>query len=191
MVDIKKEPYRDSREPRAAGEQDHGTIRDGNRRFLFDFPEAFRGRVGYAEAVTKVYIYNLADSVSEDDLKTLFLEVGLLQSCSIYRDINGRPMGLGEVGFFEHSDAMTAMRIYNEIVLDGKPLKIEVGERVQPPRRANLFGYSGYEEESEPSSGNRLQDPQFRPPSPRHEVGRNKRVSYSEGSKKKSRGEWF
>ncbi|KAI4351058.1 hypothetical protein L6164_005445 [Bauhinia variegata] len=87
-----------------------------------------------AEAGTKLYISNLDYGVSNDDLKLLFSEVGELKRHSIHYDKSGRSKGIAEVVFIRQSDAIAAIKRYNNVRLDGKPLKIElVGVNVVSP----------------------------------------------------------
>jgi len=74
----------------------------------------------------------------------LFSEEGELKRYSIHYDENGRSKGTAEVVFVRHSDALSAIKKYNNMRLDGKPLQIElVGTSspvVAPFRQNNLLG---------------------------------------------------
>ncbi|XP_024365630.1 THO complex subunit 4A isoform X2 [Physcomitrium patens] len=85
-----------------------------------------RGTGGNIETGTKLYISNLDHGVSNDDIKELFGEVGDLKRCSINYDRSGRSKGTAEVVFTRKPDAVNAMRRYNNVQLDGKPMKIEM-----------------------------------------------------------------
>ncbi|KAF9674770.1 hypothetical protein SADUNF_Sadunf10G0161500 [Salix dunnii] len=74
----------------------------------------------------KLYISNLDDGVSNEDIKVLFSEVGELLRCSLHYDMSGRSKGTAEVVFARQTDALAAIRRYNNVQLDGKPLKIEL-----------------------------------------------------------------
>ncbi|XVF20099.1 hypothetical protein REPUB_Repub11eG0168900 [Reevesia pubescens] len=90
---------------------------------------AFQGQVGRASAIetgTKLYISNLDFAVSNDDIKELFSEVGDLKRFSIHYDRSGRSKGTAEIVFSRRMDAVAAVKRYNNVQLDGKPMKIEI-----------------------------------------------------------------
>nr|CAD1826723.1 unnamed protein product [Ananas comosus var. bracteatus] len=95
------------------------------------------------ETGTKLYISNLDYGVSNEDIKELFSEVGELKRWAVHYDRNGRPSGSAEVVFTRRSDAIAALKRYNNVQLDGKTMKIEVigmnlGLPVTP--RVNVVG---------------------------------------------------
>ncbi|CAH9121338.1 unnamed protein product [Cuscuta epithymum] len=77
------------------------------------------------ECGTMLYVSNLGYRVSEEDIRVLFSAIGELKSYAIHCDKSGRSKGTGEVVYFQKSDALMAIRKYNDIPLDGKPIKIE------------------------------------------------------------------
>ncbi|ESW11242.1 hypothetical protein PHAVU_008G013600 [Phaseolus vulgaris] len=92
------------------------------------------------ESGTKLLISNLDYGVSNGDIKLLFSEEGELKRYSINYDQNGRSKGTAEVVFMRHSDALSAIKKYNYMRLDGKPLQIELVRTSTPvfaPLRQN------------------------------------------------------
>ncbi|XP_024020522.1 THO complex subunit 4B [Morus notabilis] len=87
-----------------------------------------------AQEGTKLYISNLNSDVSNDDLEILFSDVGEVMQNTIHYDKNGKSKGTAEVVFVHYLDALAAIKRYDTVRLDGKPLKIElVGVNVVTP----------------------------------------------------------
>ncbi|RDX93452.1 THO complex subunit 4A [Mucuna pruriens] len=92
------------------------------------------GRASSIETGTKLYISNLDYGVSNDDIKELFAEVGDVKRLVVHYDRSGRSKGTAEVVFSRRSDAVAAVKKYNNVQLDGKPMKIEiVGTNISTP----------------------------------------------------------
>lgn len=98
------------------------------------FPGHGGGRASSIETGTKLYISNLDYGVSSDDIKELFSEVGDLKRHTVHYDRSGRSKGTAEVVFSRRGDAEAAVKRYNNVQLDGKPMKIEiVGTNITTP----------------------------------------------------------
>lgn len=92
------------------------------------------GRASSIETGTKLYISNLEYGVSNEDIKELFSEVGDLKRYAVHYDRSGRSKGTAEVVFSRRNDAIAAVKRYNNVQLDGKPMMIEiVGTNLQTP----------------------------------------------------------
>ncbi|KAI0492983.1 hypothetical protein KFK09_027259 [Dendrobium nobile] len=112
------------------------------RHDLFEDSIAAAGLAG-SEGGTKLYVSNLDYGVSNEDIKELFSKVGDLKRSTTHFDRNGRPSGSAEVVYARRSDAIAAVKRYNNVQLDGKPMKIEIiGNNLGLPiaPRVNVVG---------------------------------------------------
>lgn len=91
----------------------------------------------------KLFVSNLDIGVTNEDIRELFSEIGELNRYAIHYDKSGLPNGTAEVIFVRRSDAIQARKRYNNVQLDGKPMKIEiVGSKSDVPLapRVNVVG---------------------------------------------------
>ncbi|KAL4299410.1 hypothetical protein AHAS_Ahas17G0098100 [Arachis hypogaea] len=98
------------------------------------------------EVGTKLYVSNLDHGVTNEDIRELFSEIGDLKRCVVHYDKTGHPSGSAEVVYTRRSDAFAALKRYNNVLLDGKPMKIEiVGANAELPitARVNVSGVNG------------------------------------------------
>ncbi|KAI6670622.1 hypothetical protein NL676_005507 [Syzygium grande] len=98
------------------------------------------------EIGTKLYVSNLDYGVTNEDIRELFSEIGDVKRYAVHYDKNGRSSGSAEVVYTRRSDAFAALKRYNNVLLDGKPMKIEiVGANADIPvsARVNVTGVNG------------------------------------------------
>ncbi|WCJ41200.1 THO complex subunit 4 [Euphorbia peplus] len=115
-------PYTAPRAPESAAWQHDMFADQGLGAFQGQAPP----RASAIETGTKLYISNLDYGVSNEDIKELFSEVGDLKRYSIHYDRSGRSKGTAEVVFSRRADGLAAVKRYNNVQLDGKPMKIEI-----------------------------------------------------------------
>jgi len=86
---------------------------------------------------TNVYIRNLADSVTDEDLRNLFQDVGEIKSCVIMRHPNGSSKGFGFCDFAAAEAASQAIQTKMNQLFHGKPLFLALAQK-KNDRRALL-----------------------------------------------------
>ncbi|MCD9644438.1 hypothetical protein HAX54_032652 [Datura stramonium] len=74
---------------------------------------------------TRLFVSNLDYGVSNDDIRLLFSDVGELKEYALHYDNTGKSKGTAEVVFTHQSGALAAINRYNNVQLDGRPMKIE------------------------------------------------------------------
>ncbi|XP_057831102.2 THO complex subunit 4A isoform X2 [Cryptomeria japonica] len=105
------------------------------------------------ETGTKLYISNLDYGVTNEDIKELFSEVGDLKRSTIHYDRSGRSKGTAEVVFARKDDAIAAVKRYNNVQLDGKPIKIEFISASLHTPATSTQSMNGLSENTAKSSG--------------------------------------
>ncbi|XP_016987865.1 aly/REF export factor 2 [Drosophila rhopaloa] len=84
-----------------------------------------RGKVVSGEYVpTRLMVCNLDFSVSDMDIIELFSDIGALQKANVHYNSFGRSLGTAEVVFKYRNHAMKAIRQFQGVRLDGRPMTI-------------------------------------------------------------------
>jgi len=76
--------------------------------------------------VPRVYVGNLAESVTRDDLRTLFSKIGKVGGALVITDkVTGRSRGFGFVEMIEVDDAINAAVYFSGTELEGRKLQVD------------------------------------------------------------------
>jgi RNA recognition motif-containing protein len=74
----------------------------------------------------RVYIGNLASSVTSDDLQTLFARAGEVRGAlAVHDKVSGLCRGFGFVDMVDAEDATVAIRLLDKVELNGQRILIE------------------------------------------------------------------
>lgn len=89
----------------------------------------------------KIYVGNLAYSITEDDLRTAFSEFGDVSSVNVITDkFSGQSKGFGFVEIEDKAKANEAIRALNETDLGGRPIRVNQAKpREQRPTRGPRY----------------------------------------------------
>ncbi|KAJ1697744.1 hypothetical protein LUZ63_006256 [Rhynchospora breviuscula] len=84
-----------------------------------------------------LYLKNLEENVTDDDLKELFSVFGTVTSAKVMREPNGRSKGVGFVAFESQNVASKALDEMNRKLIGSRPLYVAYAQRKED-RRAKL-----------------------------------------------------
>ncbi len=89
---------------------------------------------------SKLYVGNLAYSVSNDDLQELFSRAGQVQSVAVITDkFSGQSKGFGFVEMANAEEAAKAIQQFNDTELKGRNIKVNEAK----PRESSFGGGAG------------------------------------------------
>lgn len=74
----------------------------------------------------RIYVGNLAESVTRDDLRTLFAKIGRVSGALVITDrVTGRSRGFGFVEMVEVDDAINAAVFFSGTELEGRKIHVD------------------------------------------------------------------
>jgi len=90
----------------------------------------------------KLYVGNLAFSVTNEDLEALFGQIGKVDNVAVVTDkFSGQSRGFGFVEMSTAEEAQQAVSMLNGRQLDGRQLKVEVAKpKTDRPRSGGNYG---------------------------------------------------
>lgn len=74
----------------------------------------------------RIYVSNLAESVTRDDLRTLFSKVGRVSGALVITDrLTGKSKGFGFVEMADVDDAINASGYFDGVELEGRKIHVD------------------------------------------------------------------
>jgi RNA recognition motif-containing protein len=88
----------------------------------------------------KLYVGNMSYDMTEDQLRTLFAEAGVVSAVELIKDRNtGRSKGFAFITMGSQAEAENAIKLINGREVEGRPLLVNTAK----PREERSFGGGG------------------------------------------------
>jgi len=105
--------------------------------------------------VPRIYVGNLADSVTRDDLLALFSKIGRVGGALVITDkLTGKSRGFGFVEMIEVDDAINAAVYFSGAELEGRKIHVDPFRPVEPGAQKKYRGERKRRAPAKRSSGN-------------------------------------
>lgn len=85
------------------------------------------------ENVTKLYVVNLAWSLTAEDIKNLFSQCGTVTAVEIIKNKDGRSRGYAFVTMASGEEAQAAVEKFDSYELSGRIIRVELAKRFKKP----------------------------------------------------------
>ncbi|RCI03581.1 hypothetical protein CU098_011777 [Rhizopus stolonifer] len=113
-------------------------------------------------------VSNLHFNVTEKDLYDLFGQIGKLRRAFLHIGPNGKSAGIADVVFVNSNDAERARVTYNNVQLDGRPMRITVASIIasvptSAPRTSSRFNNNNNNNGRRPMRGNARRENRSKP----------------------------
>lgn len=110
---------------RAKGVQ-NGRVQKAKLTVAVKKPQITAKKVSAALSSSKLIVNNLHFKVTDNDIRELFGKFGKLKRALVHYDSKAKSLGTAEVVFFDQQNALKAMKKYNQVPLDGRPMQISI-----------------------------------------------------------------
>ncbi|KAM3586697.1 hypothetical protein VKS41_001756 [Umbelopsis sp. WA50703] len=129
---FRKSPIQGRRDTASPWKHDLYEDANGSRgsRSIVGAASGIASRLGGGTGSNSIKVENLHYEVTESDVNELFQMVGPCKA-RIQFDRSGRSSGVANVKFDKPADAQTALKKYNNVELDGRPMKISIENKAE------------------------------------------------------------
>ncbi|GAB4842321.1 hypothetical protein Ancab_012291 [Ancistrocladus abbreviatus] len=100
----------------------HDTLLEGKKLYVAKFLRKSQREAANEQKFTNLYVKNLDEDITEDDLRNKFSKFGTVSNAVIMRDTEGKPRGFGFVSFSSPFEAKAAVKALNGATLGSKHL---------------------------------------------------------------------
>ncbi|KAK9908763.1 hypothetical protein WJX75_002528 [Coccomyxa subellipsoidea] len=114
--------YEKEESAQLAIEKVNGMLLEGKKVFVGPFLKRTERPVDKEQHYTNVFVKNLSENVSDEELEKMFNEHGTVTSLAIMKDESGKSKGFGFINFEDAEGAHAAVTALNGKEIDGKEL---------------------------------------------------------------------
>jgi len=104
----------------------NGRVQKAKLALATNKPQLTSKKVAAALSSSKLIVNNLHFKVTDNDIRELFGKFGKLKRALVHYDSKAKSLGTAEVVFLDQQNALKAMKKYNQVPLDGRPMQISI-----------------------------------------------------------------